>query len=172
MLVTPSLAIPRLNPAAEAEMFACCSPSARPSSIPETMKVIEACPAGMVALSGTVAYVVSLLASTTTSGSAVCVLRVTVPVIVWPAETAAAGNVTFSAGPSASVTSSESELWPVLSTTPESVCTRAVISTVLSPVTWPSSMAVTENVAEVRPTGITSRRGTVTADVSLLLKAT
>ena len=119
--------------------------------MPLTTNVVNACPAGIVTLAGTVAWVVSPLDRATANGSVVSVLRVTVAVIWLPARTAAIGKVTVRAGPSASRKTSEAEASPAVSTTPALVSIWAVSTAVLSPVTSPSSRAVMGNVAEACP---------------------
>ena len=98
---------------AEALMFA--DPKLTPVTCGCVAGVV--CPAAILTLAGdTVTLVVSLLLSVTVRAELRFVLRVTVPVIVPPASTAADGNVTVSAGPSASVNVRESDTAPAVKT--------------------------------------------------------
>ena len=99
---------PLLKPDADAVIVTGCDPSTVPSATPEMLNVAVACPAGIVTLAGTVASVVSELASCTTSGEVVGVLRRTVARTVPDSRTTSLAMLTESVGPSSSVTSTVS----------------------------------------------------------------
>ena len=80
--VTPSVSAPLLYAAADAVIVAVCVPSRILSSTASMSNVTDAIPAGIVIVAGTVASVVSSLASVTVSALAVSVLlRETVAVV-------------------------------------------------------------------------------------------
>ena len=112
---------PALKPAAEALIAATWEPSAIPSATPRIVNGAEAAPAGIVTVAGTTASVALELASVTTSGSFVAVLRTTRPSTTVPSRTETEAAVTVSVGPSLSSTASVTEAVPLSRTAPELV---------------------------------------------------
>jgi hypothetical protein len=109
MLVTPEEKL-----VAAAVICAYCSPSARWSSTPVIVKVVEVWPAGITTDGGTVACVVLPLPRSTVSAWLVPVLRVTVATVDPLAEIAATGSDMDNAGPleSSTVNWVVTELFP------------------------------------------------------------
>ena len=135
------------------------------SSTAVTVKLTEAWPAGMVTVAGTVASVMSSLASVTISSPVVSVLRETVALLVPVSVIEAESMFSVSVGTSSSVTS-------MLSVPLVRPAEEAVIVGVCVPSTIASSTAMTVKLTDAWPAGMVTVAGTVASVVSSLVSVT
>ena len=167
----PSLSVTTISPVAAAYpapaavIVTVWSPSATASSTAPIANGAEVnSPAIMVIVVLTVASLMSLLDSVTTSGLATSVLlRLTVAVVAPPDSPIDAARMTRDSA--SSVTSSES----LTATYPVEV---ALMFTVCVPSSRASSTALISKVADACPAGIVTVAGTVASEVSSLLRLT
>jgi len=156
--------VPLENPVADAVIVTCWLPSAKESLVAIAKNIIEFAPAGMVTEFGTVAAVVSLLRSVTTSDCAVGVFRVTVIVDVPSnSEIESLEAVRLSDGDSLSTIVTVAAPVAKFAALADTVACRLPLAIV-------SSINIIVNVVELSPTGIVTEFGTDATPGKLLPK--